>query len=164
MKDAAAPDPLDALLHGREDKPHELIEVLMDLQEANGFISEAAMRAVSAQLGLPLPEVYRVATFYKAFSLKPRGRHVVTVCMGTACHVRRAPVLLDQLQGVLGVGAGETTADGMFTVERVNCLGACALGPVVVVDGKYHHHVTPAKLRDVLREVEDPEEEAKCQE
>jgi NADH:ubiquinone oxidoreductase subunit E len=94
-----------------------------------------------------------VASFYKAFSLTPRGLHLVTVCTGTACHVRGAPRMLDEVLGQLGVEPGETTADGLFTVECVNCLGACALGPVVVVDGVYHHHMTAGKLRRLLQSI-----------
>jgi NADH:ubiquinone oxidoreductase subunit E len=141
--------------------PSQLIEVLQDVQEAHGHISEAAMYTVSMGLEVPLIEVYRVANFYKAFSLAPRGRHVITVCMGTACHVRGAPRMLDEVLGQLGINAGETTDDGAFTVERVNCLGACALGPVVVLDGVYHDHMTPGKLRKLIQSVRktDAEEE-----
>jgi NADH:ubiquinone oxidoreductase subunit E len=109
-----------------------------------------------------LIDVYRVASFYKAFCLAPRGRHVITVCMGTACHVRGAPRMLDEVLGQLGVRADETTDDGAFTIERVNCLGACALGPVVVLDGVYHDHMTPGKLRKLIQSVRqtDAEQEA----
>jgi NADH-quinone oxidoreductase subunit E len=150
---ATVTETIDEIVISRQGVPSQLIEVLQDLQEANGFISETAMRTVSAQLGVPQIEVYRVASFYKAFCLAPRGRHVITVCMGTACHVRGAPRMLDEVLGQLGVRAGETTDDGAFTVERVNCLGACALGPVVVLDGVYHDHMTPGKLRKLIQSV-----------
>ncbi len=108
---------------------------------------------------MPLIEVSRVANFYKAFSLKPRGRHVITVCMGTACHVRGAIRMLDEVKGQLGLEPGETTKDGTFTLERVNCLGACALGPVVVLDGRYHGKMTPNKLRKLVESVYAAEKE-----
>ena len=151
---------LDQILDSRPREPSQLIEVLQDLQEANGHLSEDVMEAVSQRLAVPLIEVYRVARFYKAFSLKPRGRHLITVCMGTACHVRGAVRMLDEVQGQLGVKAGETTDDGLFTVERVNCLGACALGPVVVLYGVYQHHMTPGKLRRLIQSLRDAEQEA----
>ena len=144
---------LESILDGRRSQPHQLIEVLQDVQESLGYISEDSMRTVSKELGVPLMEVYRVANFYKAFSLKPRGKHLITICMGTACHVRGAHLLLDQVLGQLGLQPGSTTEDRLFTVERVNCLGACALGPVVVLDGKYHHHITPGKLRKLIESV-----------
>ena len=95
-------------------------------------------------------EVYRVASFYKAFKLKPGGKIVLTMCMGTACHVRGAKLLLDQAVTQLKVKPGEVTEDGLFSVEHVNCLGACALGPIVTRNGSYHHHVTPGKLRKLI--------------
>ncbi len=141
---------LDAVLEGRRSQPQQLIEVLQDIQQDEGYISQATMVAVSRELGVPLIEVYRVANFYKAFSLVPRGKHVITVCLGTACHVRGASRTVDQVTGLLGVAPGETTGDGLFTVECVNCLGACALGPVVVMDGVYHDHMTPRKLSRLI--------------
>ena len=141
---------LDSILEGRRSQPHQLVEVLQDVQDYYGYIPEEAMRTVSKELGVPLIDVYRVACFYKAFSLKPRGKNVFTICMGTACHVRGAKRLLDQVSGQLNVKPGDTTDDGLFTVERVNCLGACALGPIVVQNGGYHHHITPGKLRKLI--------------
>ena len=150
---------LERILKGRRSQPQQLVEVLQDVQEAFGYVPQEAMTAVSRELGVPLIEVSRVAHFYKAFSLRPRGRHVVTVCMGTACHVRGAPRMLDQVKGELGIEAGQTTQDRMFTLERVNCLGACALGPVVVLDGEYHPKMTPNKLRELLASVYAAEKE-----
>jgi NADH-quinone oxidoreductase subunit E len=155
-----APDALEDILRSRPAHPSHLIEVLQDLQAAHGYIPEEAMMTVSERLAVPLIEVYRVASFYKAFSLKPRGQHLVTVCLGTACHVRGARRMIDEVRGQLGAGPGETTADGVFTVECVNCLGACALGPVVVLDGVYHHHMTPGKLRKLVQSVRDTQREA----
>ena len=150
----------DAILAGRERQPQQLIEVLQDIQEADGYISEPAMRVVSERLAVPLIEVYRVASFYKAFTLAPRGRHLLTVCLGTACHVRGAPRMLDEVLGQLGVAPGDTTDDGLFTVECVNCLGTCALGPVVVIDGVYHHHMSAGKLRQLIQSVREQDAEA----
>jgi NADH:ubiquinone oxidoreductase subunit E len=145
---------LEGILEDRECQPHELVEVLLDMQDSLGHISEETMRTVSQRLGVPLTDVYGVASFYKAFALRPRGKHVCTVCMGTACHVRGAPLLLNEVEGQLGVKPGETTEDGLFTLERVNCVGACALGPVVVADGVYRHHVTPASLRKLVKSIQ----------
>ena len=150
---ATLTESVEQIVNSRQGMPSQLIEVLQDVQQAQGYICEAAMATASARLGVPLIEVYRVASFYKAFCLAPRGRHVITVCMGPACHVRGAPRMFDEVLGQLGVRAGETTDDGAFTVERVNCLGACALGPIAVLDGVYHAHMTPGKLRKLIQSV-----------
>ena len=141
---------LDAMLEEREARPDQLIEVLQDIQTEYDYLPEEGLRIVSERLGVAPIEVFRVANFYKAFSLAPRGRHLLTVCMGTACHVRGAPRLMDTLEGELGISPGETTDDRAFTLERVNCLGCCALGPVVVLDGVYHDHMSPGKLRGLI--------------
>jgi NADH-quinone oxidoreductase subunit E len=142
---------LDSILDGRRSQPHLLIEVLQDVQEDFGYIPEDAMKTISGELGVPLIEVYRVASFYKAFSLSPRGKYQLTVCTGTACHVRHAKLLLNQACSQLNLEPGGITEDGQFSVENVNCLGACALGPIVVFDGMYHHHMNPARLRGLLK-------------
>ena len=141
---------LESILKGRSSQPHLLIEVLQDVQESNGYIPEDAIREISKTLGVPLIEVYRVASFYKAFKLKPSGKYVITICNGTACHVRGSKLLLDQAINQLGIQPGEVTDDGLFSIECVNCLGACALGPIVSTNGSYHHHMTPAKLRKYI--------------
>ena len=141
---------LEQILEGRRSQPNQLIEVLQDIQESCGYISREAIQAVSRYLGVPLIEVCRVASFYKAFKLKPSGKHVLTMCMGTACHVRGAPLLLDQATGHLGVELGEVTPDGLFSVECVNCLGACAQGPIVSENGSYHRRMTTGKLRKLI--------------
>lgn len=155
----SGPGKIQDILDRYPAEPHYLIEVLQDVQQAEGYVSQETMCAAAARLSVPLIEVSRVAHFYKAFSLKPRGRHVITVCMGTACHVRGAARMLDEVSGQLGVEAGETTEDQLFTVEKVNCLGACALGPVVVLDGVYHHHMTPGKLRRLIHSIRKAEGE-----
>lgn len=150
---------LASILDGRRSQPHQLIEVLQDVQEHYGYVPEEAMREISKELGMPLTDVYSVASFYKAFSLKPRGKNVVTVCTGTACHVRGAKMILNQATGQLGVAPSEMTEDGLFTIEQVNCLGACALGPVVTENGSCHHHMNPGKVRKLLKSLGNPQTE-----
>ncbi|MFZ5787525.1 MAG: NAD(P)H-dependent oxidoreductase subunit E [Acidobacteriota bacterium] len=128
----------------------ELIAILEDIQAKYSFLPEDALRAVAHRTGRSLTDVYGVATFYRWFSLKPRGRHLVTCCMGTACHVRGAPRVLVELERQLGARAGETTADGEFTLETQNCLGGCALGPIVVADGHYFPNVATTAVPSVL--------------
>ena len=112
------------------------------------------MMQVSEKLKVPFSRLYSIATFFKAFSLQPRGRHIVTVCLGTACHVRKAPRIVDEISRSLGIRAGETTPDRIFTLETVNCLGTCALGPVAVVDGKYYGNLTVKKIGALLKKYE----------
>lgn len=114
-----------------------LIAILQDIQAEYNYLPQDALRIVSQTLCLPLIDVVGVATFYRAFSLKPRGKHVITVCLGTACHVRGGPKILDEFEKKLNITAGETTKNNLFTLEIVNCLGACALGPITVIDGNY---------------------------
>ena len=147
------PQPLDSILESRRSRPDQLIEVLQDIQQQYGYLSEQSLRTVSDHLGVALMDVYSVASFYKAFSLKPRGKNVITMCTGTACHVRGAELNLSQAIGQLGVQPGEMTEDGLFTIDHVNCLGACALGPVVTENGSYHHHVTPGKVRKLIQAI-----------
>jgi len=128
-----------------------LIQLLLDMQSEFNWIPKEAILSISARLQIPVSQVYRVASFYQAMSLTPRGRHVVSVCLGTACHVRGGPRIMDKVEESLNIKAGETTQDMKFTVERVNCLGCCALGPVAVVDRDYHGKLTPAKVKEVLK-------------
>jgi NADH:ubiquinone oxidoreductase subunit E len=145
---------LDAIVHGRGSDPFDIMEVLQDIQAAYHYLPEEALCRVSETMGVPLIEVFRLANFYKAFSLTPRGRHLITVCMGTACHVRNSPRFLDEVCRRLRVEPGGTTEDGEFTLETVNCLGACALAPVVILDGRYYEHMTPARLGNLLGSVQ----------
>ena len=147
------PQKLEQILEGRLSQPNQLIETLQDVQANYGYISKEAMQAVSKGLGVPLMEVYRVASFYKAFRLKPSGKNVLTMCMGTACHVRGSRLLMDQATSQLGIKPGEMTTDGLFSIEHVNCLGACALGPIVTENGSCHHHMTPSKLRKLIKSI-----------
>ncbi len=135
--------------HGGEKKA--LIAILQDIQTEYYYLPKDSLKLVSQMLSVPLIDVLSVATFYRAFSLKPRGRHTCTVCLGTACHVRGGPKILDEVERRLGVKAGETTSDNMFTLETVACLGCCAIGPVVVVDKDYHAQVNIRKVGPILK-------------
>jgi NADH-quinone oxidoreductase subunit E len=127
-----------------------LIPILQDIQDRARWLSPRVLEEVARELDLPLSHVYSVVTFYKSFSLEPRGRHRFTVCMGTACHVRGGGAVLEHFERRLGVRAGRTSPDGEYTLERVNCLGACALAPLVVVDGRYYSQMTESKADAVL--------------
>ena len=136
--------------HYPKEKRHSLA-ILQDMQRKFGYIPREGLEAVSGYLGIKLSSLYSMATFYRALSLKPKGKHIIRVCDGTACHIRGAPVLLDALKRTLSINPGETTADGLFTVETVNCLGACAIAPVMVVDGQYHPKVKPDGVEAILK-------------
>jgi NADH:ubiquinone oxidoreductase subunit E/ribosomal protein S27E len=127
-----------------------MLSILGEVQAKYGYIPQEALRRIAVATGDSLTDIYAVATFYRAFSLKPRGKHLVSACLGTACHVRGAPKVAEELSRQLGIGPGETTPDKEFSLETVNCLGACALGPTVVVDNHYFRHVTTAKVPHIL--------------
>jgi len=127
-----------------------IIAILEEIQILYGYLPEKALRIVSDKMKRSLVDIYGIATFYRLFSLKPRGKHLVCACLGTACHVRGAPRIVEELQSQLGIQAGETTADMEFTLETVNCLGACALGPVVVIDGHYFSKVKKSGISRLL--------------
>jgi NADH-quinone oxidoreductase subunit E len=149
-----SPRDLEALTARSAGRPRALIQVLQDVQDRYHWLPPEALEHVSRALGVPLVQVYGVATFYRSFSLSPRGRHVCTVCLGTACHVRGGAAVLEQFERRLGVAAGRTTPDGRVTLERVNCLGACALAPLAVVDGRYYGRMTEAKAEAVLADID----------
>jgi NADH-quinone oxidoreductase subunit E len=127
-----------------------LIAILQDIQAEYLWLSPEVLRRVAEKLEIPLVDLFGIATFYKSFRLKPRGKYLITVCLGTACHVRGAPRILEELQRKLGIKEDETTKDNMFTLETVNCLGACALGPIVVVNEEYHGQMTKTKVDTLL--------------
>jgi NADH-quinone oxidoreductase subunit E len=127
-----------------------LVDVLQDIQAEIGYLPKEVLKETSKGLGVPLSRVYSVATFFKAFSLTPRGRNLINVCMGTACHVRGSDKVLAQIEKELSVKAGETTSDLRFTLETVNCVGSCALGPMVIVGEDYHGEMTPEAVSSVL--------------
>jgi len=130
-----------------------VILILQDLQEKLRWLSPVTLEATARELGIPPAQVFSVATFYRSFSLVPRGRHTCTVCMGTACHVRGGAAVLEHFERKLGLRAGETSPNGEITLERVNCLGACALAPLAVVDGRYYGQMTQAKADKILTSV-----------
>ncbi|MBA7635430.1 NADP-reducing hydrogenase subunit HndA [subsurface metagenome] len=142
---------VDSLIDSYIDKEELLISLLQDIQTEFNYLPQDVLVSVSQKLDIPLSQVYSLATFFKAFSLKPRGRHLVTVCVGTACHVRGAQRMVDKLGRDYDLRPGGTTENSRFTLETVNCLGCCALGPVVVVDGKYESQMKADKLDRVLR-------------
>lgn len=146
---------IDGILDQHRRDPSAIIAVLQDIQEKARYLPEGALRYVAEQLGIPVSKVYGLATFYRAFSLEPRGKHQVYVCTGTACHVRGAVRIIDALEREIGIHAGETDERLEFTLETVNCLGACALGPVVVVDGEYHGQMTAAKAVRLVKKLRD---------
>ncbi len=146
-----APKPIRSPAREPRARRGELLAMLGDVQAQQGYLPESALREVASKLGLPLRDVFGVATFYSAFSLKPRGKHTLTVCLGTACHVRGGSRLADTLASELKVETGETTADGQFSLETVNCLGCCAIGPILLVDGAYHGAMTPQKALKALQ-------------
>ncbi len=145
-------DRVNAFIRKHQNQKKALIAILQDVQAEYNYLPQEALRQVARSVGLPLIDVIGVATFFRAFSLKPRGRHVVTVCSGTACHVRGGPKILEEFERQLGVGAGETTADRKFTLETVACLGCCAIGPVVVVDGDFHAQTSVRKVSSIIKQ------------
>ncbi len=128
-----------------------LISILQDIQEEYNYLPQEVLRIVSKSLDIPLIDIIGVATFYRAFSLEPRGKHLITVCLGTACHVRGGPKILEEFERKLNIEAGETSKDGQYSLETVACLGCCAIGPVVVVDGNYHAQITIRKVGSILK-------------
>jgi NADH:ubiquinone oxidoreductase subunit E len=143
-------DLVSAIVEKNRGRRGGLISMLEGIQAKYGYLPEGALRMVSDRTGRPLVDIYGVATFYSAFSLEPRGKHLCSVCQGTACHVRGAPEVVHEFQFQLGVEPGRTTEDGEFTLETVNCLGACALGPVVVIDGHYFSEVDTRQVGGIL--------------
>ena len=129
-----------------------LIAVLQDVHAEYNYLPEGSLDLISREMGIPLASIYGVATFFRAFSFTPRGRHLATVCMGTACHVRGASKVLEETEDRLGVSSGETTRDKRFTLETVNCLGCCAVGPLMVIDGEYHGEMTAKQVEAVIKE------------
>ena len=129
-----------------------LVDILQDIQAEIGYLPKEVLQETSQLLGVPVSRVYSVATFFKAFSLTPRGRNLINVCLGTACHVRGAGKVLEKIEQQLNIKTGETTPDLKFTLETVNCVGACALGPMVIIGEDYHGEMTPEGIVSVLKE------------
>jgi NADH-quinone oxidoreductase subunit E len=132
----------------------DIIAILQDVQQTYRYLPQDVMETLATKLDIPLSRVYHLATFFRAFSLEPRGKHELHVCLGTACHVRGAPRILEALERALKIRAGETTKDMQVTLETVNCVGACALGPVVVVDGESKGKLNPQRAERLLKQIE----------
>ena len=145
---------VDEIIDRYKGEEGVLIQLLLDMQNEFNWISPEAIARISDKMRIPKSQIYRIATFYKAMSLKPVGRHIIQVCLGTACQVRGAPKILDRVEENLKIKEGATTPDMRFSLKRVNCLGCCAMGPVIVVDGKYHGKITPAMVEDILEQYE----------
>ena len=141
---------IQAILQAYPPEQRFSLAMLQDMQHKFNYIPREGMEALAVYLGCPLSSLYAMATFYKALSLKPKGRHIIKLCDGTACHIRGSTTLLDGVRRLLGIDAGETSEDGLFSLELVNCLGSCALAPVMVVDGTYYGRVTLEKLPKIL--------------
>jgi NADH-quinone oxidoreductase subunit E len=148
-------DNISEIVSNHEDDLGGLISILEDIQSRYGYLPQDALKIVAEKTGYSLVDIYGIATFYRFFSLKPRGEHHISVCLGTACHVRQGPKIAEEFERQLGIKAGETTPDKKFTLETVNCLGACALGPIVVVDGHYFSQVGISRVKKILESAKE---------
>ena len=144
---------IEDILERYPSKPEYLIFLLQDIQADCGYISPESMRRVSDHIGVPVTQAYSVATFYQSFRLEPQGEHQIRVCLGTACHLKGGQRIVEQLERRLGISAGETTDDMMYTLDTVNCVGACALAPVMVVDDEYESNITAGKVEKLLKKI-----------
>lgn len=142
---------VDEIIVKHNSEASSLIQILLEIQSENHWLPKAALERIGQRLNVPLTRIQHISTFYKAFSLVPKGRHEVHICMGTACHVRGATRVLDAVQDFTGIKPGETDLELKFSLETVNCLGCCALGPVVEIDGKTHGKMTPGQTSAVLK-------------
>jgi NADH-quinone oxidoreductase subunit E len=142
---------VESILDNYQRDEGMLVSILQDIQAEYNYLPEEVLVEVSQSLGTPLSQVYSVATFFKAFSLEPRGRYLINVCLGTACHVRGAVKVLEAIERELDIKTGDTTKDLKFTLETVNCVGACALGPIVIIDGGYHGQMKTDKVKALLK-------------
>ncbi|MFQ6092154.1 MAG: NADH-quinone oxidoreductase subunit NuoE [bacterium] len=147
-------DVIDDILQKYDYTESGLIAILQDIQRKMNYLPQSVLRFVANRLNVPLTRVYGIATFYKAFSLKPRGRHLINVCLGTACHVRGGVRIMERLERELDIKAGETTYDARFSMESVRCVGCCGLAPVVVIDDNFHGKLTQDKIPKILRQYE----------
>jgi NADH-quinone oxidoreductase subunit E len=148
-------DAIDKILDKYPSDASSLIQVLLEIQRENRWLPQEALEKISNRLKVPLNRIRQIDTFYKVFSLVPKGRHEIHVCTGTACHVRGAPRVLDSVQNAIGIGPGETDPDLKFSLETVNCVGCCALGPVIVIDGQYHGQMNARKVTATLNTYAD---------
>jgi NADH-quinone oxidoreductase subunit E len=144
-------DKIDRIIEKHRGQPGSLIRVLIEIQHANRWLPREVLVKVAGALEVPLSRVMQVATFYKTFSLKPRGRHEVQVCTGSSCHLRGSARLLAAVEQAIGIKPGQTDAESRFSLETGACLGSCSIGPEIIVDGTHHGRMTPAKVQDVLK-------------
>jgi len=142
---------LEAILSRYEGEPYDLIPVLQEIQDNYGYLPKDEVKEVARRLNVPLTQIYSVATFYKMFTLVPKGRHQIKVCLGTTCHLKGGLRLVDSLSSRLGVEVGYTSKDGQFSLETVGCLGSCAQAPVMMVDDRYFARVTVDKVPKILK-------------
>ena len=145
---------IDEIIDGYVDEEGVLIQILLDIQRELNWIPKESIIEVSRRLQIPISQIYRVASFYTAMSLTPMGRHLVQVCLGTACYVRGASKILNKVENTLKIKAGETTEDMMFTLRRVSCLGCCAMGPMIVVDKDYYGKMKTQDVSEILERYE----------
>ncbi len=143
-------DKIDAVLAKYQYRHEALISIMQDVQHLENYLSQKTLRYISGKLEIPLSSVFHIATFYKSFSLKPRGRHIIKVCQGTACHLSGAGQTVEEIKRILSIQEGEATRDLNFSLETVNCLGTCALAPVTTIDEEYYGGLTPGKVAKVL--------------
>ena len=142
---------INAIIERYEGRESSILAILQDIQAKEKYLPKETLEHLGERLHIPLSKIYRIATFFRAFSLMPRGRHEIVVCLGTACHVRGGQRIVDQFTMELGIRSGETTPDRNFTLETVNCLGVCAAGPVVAIDGQYFGKMSSIKVEETLK-------------
>jgi NADH-quinone oxidoreductase subunit E len=147
-------DRLQKIMDKYKGEARFVIQILMDIQHANGWLPREVMEKVSKRLDVPLSEIMHMVTFYKTFSLMPKARHEIHVCTGSSCHVRGSQAILDKVEELIGIRPGETSSDLKFSLEAGNCLGCCSLGPEIIVDGQHHSRIEPDRVEDVLKEVD----------
>jgi NADH-quinone oxidoreductase subunit E len=144
---------VDAIVDDYRAEASSLLAIMQDVQDVAHYLPREIVDHIAKRLSLPVARIYAMATFFGSFHLEPRGKHICTVCMGTACHVRGAARLVEQLERDLAIKSGGTTKDMMFTVEEVNCVGACALGPLVILDGEYLGHMTSGQMTKIVEKL-----------
>ena len=146
-------NPVDLIVDRYQEKRTALISILHDVQDRYKYLPDEALKMVASRLRMDINEIYGVATFYKSFTLTPQGKHSITLCLGTACHVRGGAKILRELKGLLHVEPGQTTADRQFSLNVANCLGVCAIGPVMMVDRKFYGEMNPVKAKKIIEQM-----------
>jgi NADH-quinone oxidoreductase subunit E len=146
-------NPVDLIVDKYQEKRTALISILHDVQDRYKYLPDEALKMVASRLRMDINEIYGVATFYKSFTLTPQGKHSITLCLGTACHVRGGPRILRELKGLLHVEPGQTTGDRQFSLNVVNCLGVCAIGPVMMVDGKFYGGMNSIRAKKMIEKL-----------